>query len=121
MCLNPLPLLRFCTVCGSRQRSLVLDTVTGSITGFCCLGKHKLAPPLVVQDPRDYEQLSLSAEDQALLAEMGIKPEAGFSLLELLAVVALLLILGAIFAPTLLDCLETVRQLMAMVNQVVVR
>ena len=46
--------------------------------------------------------------------------EAGFSLLELLAVLAVLLILGAIFTPTLVDALATVKELMALVNQVVV-
>jgi prepilin-type N-terminal cleavage/methylation domain-containing protein len=44
----------------------------------------------------------------------------GFSLLEVLVVLAVLLILGAISAPTLLDALHTVKELMALVSRVVV-
>jgi len=46
---------------------------------------------------------------------------AGYSLLEALAVVAVILILGAICIPTLLDALSSVRELMALVNQVQVQ
>ena len=72
MCVN-FPLPRFCGVCGSRQRSLVLDTITGTITCFPCIGS-KDAPALVIQDPRDYDDLKLTPEDQELLQEMRIKP-----------------------------------------------
>jgi len=71
VCVN-FPLPRFCGVCGERQRSLILDTRFGSVTGFCCLGK-KNAPPFVVQEPRDYDALDLSTEDLALLQSAGIR------------------------------------------------
>jgi hypothetical protein len=72
MCVN-FPLPRFCGVCGERSRSLILDTVTGTVTGICCLGKRN-APACVVQDPRDYDELELTPEDWKLLEELRIKP-----------------------------------------------
>ncbi len=71
MCVS-LPLPKTCGVCGKPQRSLILDTRFGTITGFCCLGK-KNAPPCVVQEPRNYDVLDLSTEDLALLQGLGVR------------------------------------------------
>jgi hypothetical protein len=46
---------------------------------------------------------------------------SGVSLTEALVVLALLLVLGGLAAPTLLDALHTVRDLLAMASQVVFR
>src|SRR5579859_6006483 len=46
---------------------------------------------------------------------------AGVSLTEALIVLAVLLVLGGLAAPTLLDALHTVRDLLAMASQVVFR
>ncbi len=46
---------------------------------------------------------------------------AGVSLTEALVVLAVLLVLGGLAVPTLLDALHTVKDLLALVNQVVVR
>jgi hypothetical protein len=71
MCVS-LPLPKTCGVFGKPQRSLILDTRFGTLTGFCCLGK-KNAPPLVKSDPRDYDALDLNSEDTEILARMGIR------------------------------------------------
>jgi hypothetical protein len=68
----PYPVPNSCGVCGKVQRSLILDTRFGTLTGFCCLGK-KDAPPLVVREARDPDLFELNAEDQEFLAEVGVK------------------------------------------------
>jgi len=59
-----------CGVCGERQRSLVLDTVTQTLTGFCCVGKAS-APPLVVSEPVSW---NLTEADTQWLRQLKIKP-----------------------------------------------
>jgi hypothetical protein len=49
------------------------------------------------------------------------RKDAGVSLTEALIVLALLLVLGGLAAPTLLDALHTAKDLLAMASQVVVR
>lgn len=50
-----------------------------------------------------------------------MQKDAGLSLTETLVVIAILLVIGAIVTPTLLDALESVRDLLAMAGRVVVR
>ncbi len=105
---------KFCGVCGSRQRSLILDTLTGTITGFCCLGKHEQAPPLVISGP---VVLDLSNLDRAWLQEIGVK---GMSLIEVLVVVAVIGVVAAIGIPILLGAVNAVKGFAALLSQVVV-
>jgi hypothetical protein len=57
-----------CSICGRRRMTLLLDTSSGRLSCFQCLGLDG-APPAHIREPGDYV---LSEPDQRLLKEMGI-------------------------------------------------
>lgn len=69
--------------------------------------------------------ISVVAEDQPEIggdfksADNAEREDAGLSLLEALLVLAILMTLGAVFIPAILDALHSIEEVLALVNQVV--